>query len=126
MESILKEKIPIQISKHVDDMQFLTESIENLNYIIINLRNRLIALESKQPQTKVSPSQQRPEILFNIVKTAGSIRTKQVRQIFGLKQNHQAIRIMKTTARLYSENVYLYQSSNGHKDFSLNMKKTSD
>ena len=119
MESILKEKIPTQISKHVDDMQFLTESIEDLNYIIVNLRNRLTALESIQPQTKVSPAHQRAEILYDIVMKGNSLNSKQVMYKLGVKQHVQAIRAMKYAAKIYYEDLYLDKYHRGNKSYTL-------
>lgn len=117
MASAIQEKI----SNRVNQVLWLTESIENLNYTIVELRKKVIALENIEPDNIISS--ERVETVFEIVKLKGSIRTGQVKHVLKLKHNIQAIRVMKYTARIHSANVYLFQSRKGNREYSLNMKK---
>lgn len=116
MKSVIAEKIP----DHVDQLLWVNESIEELNYLVVDLRKKIFALEHGEPDIIIS--NERVETIYEIVKLEGSIKTKQVKHKLKLKYNNQAIRVMRKTARIHSANVKLFQSKKGNKEYSLNMK----
>lgn len=119
MSSILIEKIPDKISNKIDRMLWLEESVENLTYIVQKLTNQIKDLESKQPQTKVSPVEQRAEILYKETMKANSLNSRQVMHILEVKQHVQAIRAMKYTAIIHSDDLEIVKSDISNKSYSL-------
>ena len=102
-------------------IEFYMDNIHGDRNSMAELEQRIYILEHGTPDITISTH--RVETIFEIVQLKGSIKTKQVKHILNLKRNIQAIRVMRKTARIHSANVYLFQSKNGNKEYSLNMKK---
>jgi hypothetical protein len=134
MSSTIPVEIPKTIGKiikpeHVTRSEFKSEIEFEVNLIygqfdemietINNQNKRIKDLESKQPQTKVSPVEQRAEILHTKTMKANSLNSRQVMHILGVKQHIQAIRAMKYTAIIHSDDIEIVKSDISNKSYSL-------
>lgn len=101
--------------------QFYKNNIVIDKTSIKNLENEIYLLKHRDSDLTISSK--RVETIYDIVKMGTTLKTNQVKHTLGLKQNHQAISVMKKTARIHSANVDIEQERKGNKIYKLFLKK---